>query len=104
MEKSPTMYRSTSLKNMADEFGKDPIYNTQSFYQVRSKKGMIIMLYALINSTPADCGGEGIWYNLWEKEIAWLIVFGVAVISIFLFWRFSRITEKQAAGSMQSKV
>ena len=47
------------------------------------------MYLAIINETAAYCGGEGIWYDFWEKEIAWLIVIIYATFIAFMFFKRS---------------
>jgi hypothetical protein len=56
------------------------------------------MYLAIINETAAYCGGEGIWYNLWEKEIAWLIVIGYATFIALMFFKRSAQAKKVSSG------
>lgn len=59
------------------------------------------MLNSFLNPTAADCDGNGIWYEFWDKEIAWIIVLVVAFITAFSFISNSFLAKKHGAVSQQ---
>ena len=61
------------------------------------------MQLSIINETAAYCDGSGIWYNFWEKEIAWLIVIVYAIFTAFMLFKLSIQAKKKSSGS-RSKI
>jgi hypothetical protein len=52
------------------------------------------MISIEINETAAYCEGNGIQYDLFDKEIAWLVVVVLAVICALLFFKMSANARK----------
>jgi MFS family permease len=59
------------------------------------------MLNAILNPVAADCDGRGIWYDFWDKEIAWMIVIAIAFITASVFLYAARQATKHQAASQR---
>jgi len=60
------------------------------------------MIFSLLNDTAAFCNGEGIWYNIYEKIIAWLIVIAISLICSYFFFQKAKKVKQDSLS--QSKV
>ncbi len=60
------------------------------------------MIWAILNETAASCEGNGIWYNIYEKMIAWSIVIIISLVCCYLF--LQKAAKVKADAISQSKV
>ena len=60
------------------------------------------MIAALLNETAADCDGNGIWYNIYEKMIAWAFVIAFSLVCSYFFFQKAKKVKRDSLS--QSKV